>query len=113
MEQRRIELGIEWKDVATRANVSYETIRHLRKGTRAISALKARHIEEALEWEPGSIQDVLEGGEPTPLKPDETDTEPRIRTLQDADAYLDTAEPGEREMLAAILRHVRGESRAG
>lgn len=78
MEARRIELGIEWKDVASRADVSYETIRNLRREKRAVSALKTRRIEVALEWHPGSIDAVLNGGEPSPASPDDIDTLPPV-----------------------------------
>lgn len=66
MEDRRLSLDLEWRDVADTANVSYETLRALRRTGQA-SSLTKRRTEEALQWEPGSIDEVLSGGEPTPV----------------------------------------------
>lgn len=63
MEERRLELNLEWRDVAKHGELSYETLRALRRSGKA-SALSKRRIETALLWLPGSVDAVLAGGEP-------------------------------------------------
>src|ERR1035441_4540885 len=69
MDQRRGELRLRWKDVAARAGISYEGIRAVRNGTGAIRALTELGIEDALQWERGSIRSVLDGAPPAPPPP--------------------------------------------
>ena len=64
MNARRLELEITWRDVATRAGLSYEALRALRSGPTGIRDLTAAKISRALDWEPGSVGAVLAGGEP-------------------------------------------------
>lgn len=65
MEERRLELNLEWRDIAKHGGLAYETLRALRRTGRA-SALSKRRIETGLLWAPGSIDAVLAGGDPTP-----------------------------------------------
>lgn len=62
MERRRLELNLEWRDVADRSGLSYETLRALRRTGRASALSKAR-AESALGWKAGSIDLVLGGGQ--------------------------------------------------
>ena len=72
MEDRRLDLGLSWREVASRAEVSYEALRALRTGTGGIRPLTARQIDSALEWVPGSVQAIMDGGDPEDLfTPDE------------------------------------------
>ena len=66
MDQRRGELRLRWKDVAALAGISYEGIRAVRNGTGDIRMLTQRGIEDALQWEYGSVRSVLDGGDPIP-----------------------------------------------
>src|SRR3546814_14945765 len=69
MEQRRVELGMSWKDVAAEAGVSVETLTALRKGrTNPDNAnpLTKRGVERALLWEAGGFDDALAGRPPKP-----------------------------------------------
>lgn len=66
MNLRRLELGITWRDVASRAGLSYEALRRLRTGDGGIRDLTASKISRALEWTSGSVDAVLEGGDPVP-----------------------------------------------
>lgn len=82
MEQRRIELGMSWKEVAEAASVSVETLTALRKGrtnARNANPLTKRGIERGLRWAAGSFDDALEGRNPKPLtgRPDREHTPPR------------------------------------
>lgn len=66
MEERCLDLGLTWRDVARRSGLSYESIRALRAGPGRIRRLSARKIDRAFEWRPGSVESILNGGEPTP-----------------------------------------------
>ena len=67
MDERRAELRLRWRDVADLGGVSYEVIRAVRNGTGEIRRLTQRGIEDGLRWAPGSVQAILDGGEPRPL----------------------------------------------
>lgn len=66
---RRTELGLTQVDVAAAGHVSVDMIRnieHRRRTPKRVNPRTARAIEDALEWEPGSIEATLAGGNPTP-----------------------------------------------
>ncbi|MCA1570808.1 MAG: helix-turn-helix transcriptional regulator [Chloroflexi bacterium] len=67
MEERRVELGLRWVDVAEAAGITAETLRQVRSGHADIRPLTARAIEQGLRWKLGSIKAVLAGGEPDVL----------------------------------------------
>lgn len=87
MDRRRRDLRLKWDEVAARAGIHRETLRQIRIGNGDIRPLSATGIEDALEWEHGSIDTVLDGGEPTPLggrpAPEPTVAEPTIAQLAD------------------------------
>lgn len=65
MDERRLSLGLTWKDVANRSGLTTETLRQVRaQGSTEIRGLTKRGIETALEWAPGSVDSVLGGGDP-------------------------------------------------
>jgi Helix-turn-helix len=61
---RRLELGITWRDVASRAGISYEALRKLRLGDGGIRDLTAAKVSRALGWEPASVQAIIDGRAP-------------------------------------------------
>lgn len=65
MESRRVELRMSWRDVSREAGLSYEGLRAIRRGDRNPNAVTKRGIEVALRWAPGSVDAILDGGEPT------------------------------------------------
>jgi transcriptional regulator with XRE-family HTH domain len=71
MDARRLDLDLSWKEVAAAANVSEATLRAIRAGKSQPSDLTKRRTEEALLWAAGSIDTILDGGTPTPLRPQE------------------------------------------
>lgn len=75
MEKRRIELRLKWTQVAERADLSQAGLGAIRRGERHPSALTRARIDHALRWVPGSVDRVLDGGEPTPIGSGETDRE--------------------------------------
>jgi transcriptional regulator with XRE-family HTH domain len=67
---RRKELGLTQVDVATAGRISEDLIRNIelhRRTPKRLNPRTARAIEDALNWEPGSIEDTLAGGDPRPI----------------------------------------------
>lgn len=63
LDNRRLELGLKWEEVATAANIKPPTLRAIRNGTNSPSPLTRRGLERALHWPAGTIDAVLEGAE--------------------------------------------------
>lgn len=97
MDDRRIELDLAWEDVARRAGVTGMTLRRVRNNESAPPRRTAHKIDRALEWEPGSVEAILTGGEPTPVPLTEEQQE-LMRTYR---AYLRKHGPAEAK---AMLR---------
>ena len=68
MDQRRLELGLRWQDVADAGGVSLKALHSARTGNASIRPLTQQAIENGLRWEHGSIQRVMEDGDPIPLR---------------------------------------------
>lgn len=85
MNARRLSLHLNWKAVASRAGISYESLRAIRRGEYRPSELSAAGLDEALEWEPGSVDAILDGGDPTPADAPASgdDLERRLREAQE------------------------------
>ncbi|MDX8050437.1 hypothetical protein SK571_13680 [Lentzea sp. BCCO 10_0798] len=66
MDARRLDLGLEWREVAEQGGISYETLRAARRGTSNIPTKTRRAIERGLRWSPGSVTEVLAGRQPVP-----------------------------------------------
>lgn len=62
MEQRRRDLGMTWREVATAGALSIETLRTIRYGESVPHGLTRASIERALRWAPGSVDRFLESG---------------------------------------------------
>lgn len=91
MDARRLSLNLEWRDLAKAAGVSYETLRALRRAGNA-APLTKRRVEEALHWTPGSIDEVLAGGQPTlaiPPSPTSDDVDELTALRAQLDRILD------------------------
>jgi hypothetical protein len=73
MDARRLDLDLRWREVADRARLNEATLRAIRVGRNKPSQLAKRRIEEALQWASGSVDAVMAGGEPKPLKAAESD----------------------------------------
>ena len=67
IERRITELALEYAEVCRRATISDETLMKIRKGASARGSTY-RKLEQALQWEQGSIAAILSGGEPTPIE---------------------------------------------
>ncbi|MDX2681066.1 helix-turn-helix domain-containing protein [Streptomyces sp. NY05-11A] len=68
MNERRLGLRMNWREVATAAGISYEALRAIRRGDYRPTELTARGLDEALQWRPGSTLSILDGGVATPLE---------------------------------------------
>lgn len=67
MDDRRRELRLTWDQVAAAAGVNRETLRLIRQGDGQLRPLTKDGIEDALQWQRGSIDAILAGGDPTPI----------------------------------------------
>jgi transcriptional regulator with XRE-family HTH domain len=90
MNERRIDLGLKWTDVARRAGVSKETVLRFRSGPRTPET--TAKIERALGWPRGYL-DAIAAGEPPPTAASRVGELEQLRdlaaTLQDnIDALL-------------------------
>lgn len=68
MNARRLQLGMDWQDVADVARIRTQTLRVVRQGGNEPSDKTKYGLEVALRWEPGSVDAVLGGGDPTPTE---------------------------------------------
>jgi hypothetical protein len=67
MAQRRLDLGFKtWRDLAQAADISYETLRALRKGEGTPAEATIHGLERALKWRTGSIAAVYDNRDPEP-----------------------------------------------
>lgn len=82
MNRRRLELGLHWKDVQEASGLERMTIWRLRATEGPFLALTKAHLEYALDWEPGSVDAILAGGEPTP-KPQRSDASSKDKEPED------------------------------
>jgi len=92
MNERRLELTprLNWRQVATAAGISYEALRAIRRGDYRPSENTAAALDDALRWERGSVEAILDGGTPTPRQ---------VGTPEEEAAQLKR----EREALAAAI----------
>ena len=65
MNARRADLRLRWDDVAARAEISVAHLRRVRGDQAPLTPFVAAAIEDALKWSRGSIERILQGGEPT------------------------------------------------
>lgn len=64
METRRVALRLQWGEVATRAGISTAHLRRIRNDESPLTPLVKASLEDALQWAHGSIDAILEGGDP-------------------------------------------------
>ena len=110
MDARRLDLHLSWRDVAREADISYETLRAVRRGENSPSPLTTRDIERALHWAAGSVDAVLGGSDPDPLEGASTTctpqnggaaTSPHVRALE---AVWETLSPPEKIVALARIQ---------
>jgi len=64
MDKRRGTLRLQWSEVATEAGMSAAHLRRIRHNEVPLTSLMIGGLEKALHWAPGSIDRVLQGGDP-------------------------------------------------
>lgn len=64
MDRRRIKLGLRWEHIADKARISTTHLRKIRRGDTGASEIVIASLEDALQWERGSIAQILAGGRP-------------------------------------------------
>lgn len=97
INKRRRELRIrQWNEVARLARMSPENLRKIRKGEIGISEEAADGIEDALQWERGSVERAVRDGVPPA---------PRVVDAAPAEPVAVSAEA--QEMFAAIKQMFR------
>ena len=65
MAERSLHVRKRWVDIAREAGITTSALSGIRRGEYRPSAHTARALEDALGWEHGSIEAILNGGEPT------------------------------------------------
>lgn len=103
MEARRLDLGLSWREVATRAGLSYEMVMKLRTRVTSARPLTLRKADAGLGWEAGSSERVLNGGEPVPATG--SSGEEQLTPLDEFERRVAAANLPDGEKLAAIRRH--------
>ena len=68
MDDRRRELRLNWQQVSELGGIPIKTLHAVRTGTRAIRDTTQSAIEDGLRWERGSVEVILGGGDPAPLR---------------------------------------------
>lgn len=87
---RRLELGLSVRAAAARAGINRATWGTLEDGDRRLSKHLWTAVEEALFWEPGSIDRIIAGGDPTPRRNPHPETiEPALPPGFDLRAEID------------------------
>lgn len=106
MNVRRLDLDLDWKDVADAAGIAIQTLDAVRKGKNRPTERTQRRIERALQWAPGSIDAVLAGGDPTPI---DDGHQPDLHAVPNADdERLDRLEEELRAVVALLQRIEEG-----
>lgn len=83
VDTRRRALRLTWRKLGSLAGVSHETLRRLRAGE-PVSDVTEAGVEQALSWEPGSIELIRRGG--TPATREEAEAVDRWREQGEFDA---------------------------
>ena len=103
--ERRKALGLTQPQVAERGDVSVELVRRVEtKRSGDLRASKIEGLERALEWEPGSIRAVLDGGAPTNVRRPPDDL--AAATTRTGDNASTPAAPSETVDRFALAHHV-------
>jgi hypothetical protein len=79
MDERRLELGMRWQEVADAGSVSLRALNNARTGDREIRPLTRHGIEKGLKWAPGSIERFLSGDMAMPGDATQPDPAPAPR----------------------------------
>ncbi|WP_159066330.1 hypothetical protein [Streptomyces hygroscopicus] len=102
-ERRIADLGLQYAEVARTAGFSDQTLIAIRNGAK-VRPTTHRKLEKALLWAPGSVQAILNGGEPTPLNPESIPPEAtEAQTRPDASTEAGPRQLQELELASRLL----------
>lgn len=100
MNARSLELKKRWVHIAKEADITTSALSGIRRGEYKPSAHTARALEDALHWAHGSIEQILAGGEPTPLEDIPPPAERRSERIVPSDEEL--AQMNRAELMAVV-----------
>lgn len=111
MDESRKRLRVSWADIARDMDMTEENLLRIRRGRISISLKAARKIEDALQWESGSVEAaVLHGRRPVaapafelPVAPSATDAIPPDWSEEEEQRWLVARETLEALKLRANL----------
>lgn len=106
IEERRATLGLTQEELARTADISLSTLQRILRGHKPLLK-QARALEDALEWQRGSLGTVLADGEPTLAESEPLRSErPLSEILEEFDSWIAEGQKLREEIAAA-----RGETR--
>jgi hypothetical protein len=103
IDERRDQLGLYWNEVAQLADITKEGLRSVRFETRALRPATKRGIERALRWEAGTVDRILEGGDPDEMPPASAPSDPPVSVV-DVKAILARLAAAEARLAALEAR---------
>jgi hypothetical protein len=115
MRTRMAELRMKtWRELSVAADISYETVRATRHGENDPSEGTREGLERALQWAHGSVDAILNGGEPATWE-DEADRktaesegrDPRLEKLAARVERLEASAERQRQENAELRRLLR------
>ncbi|MFY7069622.1 hypothetical protein ACOQFV_27505 [Nocardiopsis changdeensis] len=112
IDQRKRRKSWTWTEIAARG-IPLETLRRARLGTAPLTKETLERLDHTLQWEPGSAQTVLNGGNPVPLEGPTVEQEQRVLStplgeaaytvIREIEEDSEDLDPEEREELEAAL----------
>lgn len=89
MNARRRELRMQWNQLAAAAGVSAEALRAIRRGDYSPSDLTALRLDEAFQWEPGSVERILATPPESEVTTPSTAAEAKVPAVEDEEDEID------------------------
>lgn len=86
MKERRLDLGMNWRELAARAGISYEALRSIRRGDYRPSDITARGLDDALGWARGTTLAYLDDAD---LPPAQTPGEQYLDEFKDDPEFVE------------------------
>lgn len=108
MKARRLDLRMNWRELAEAAHISYEALRSIRRGDYRPSDITARDLDDALQWERGGVLGLLDGtAEATPKKKPAAEREPSVGELADRLTRMEATIARQQQEHEALLQRLR------
>jgi transcriptional regulator with XRE-family HTH domain len=91
VKERRLALGLSAREAANQAGINRATWSTMEGGERRLSRHLWSPVERVLLWEPGSIEQILAGGDPTPQEDQPVPAKPSPPSGPDLEEELNAA----------------------